>query len=217
MKTFEYIMATTVAGMVVGLGLSAEASVDFFTSGGGIYTASASPGSVIPDDSESGIGYSLNFGASGLNISDISVAFTMSGGDDGDIYAYLSHGSEIALLVNQIAGAATSSGFDVTLTTGTGVAVNTPIGTAGHPLTGIYRADNSGNGLTTFQNTDPNGAWTLFFADVGPGDAPTLNNFSVSLTAVPEPVNVALGILGVLAVGTVVVRRFISRRAGRVV
>ena len=39
-------------------------------------------------------------------------------------------------------------------------------------------------------------SWTLFFADLSPGDTSTLNTFSLDITAVPEPVNVALVIFG---------------------
>jgi subtilisin-like proprotein convertase family protein len=201
----------------VGFTLTAQASIDFTTADGGVtYTASASGlGQTLPDNTEAGVGYALNFGASGLNIGDISVSFNMSGGYDGNIYAYLSHGSQIALLVNLITGAANSSGFDVTLTTGTGSDIHTASGTAGQPLTGTFLADGTGAGLTTFQNTDPNGSWTLFFADEGPGDAPTLNNFSVDITPVPEPVNVALAIFGVALLGTGVARwRSSSTTAG---
>jgi len=46
---------------------------------------------------------------------------------------------------------------------------------------------------TGFGNMNPNGTWTLFFADVsGGGGQATLNDWSMDITAVPEPVNVAL-------------------------
>ena len=42
---------------------------------------------------------------------------------------------------------------------------------------------------------NPNGTWTLFFADVvTSGSSSTLLSWSLDITAVPEPVNVALGI-----------------------
>ena len=49
----------------------------------------------------------------------------------------------------------------------------------------------------TFGGVNPNGAWTLFFADVSAGGGTsTLNSWSLEITALPEPVNVALGIFG---------------------
>jgi hypothetical protein len=194
MKTSKGIVAAVGAGAILCLNLPVRASIDFTTSGGGVYTATASPNQIIPDNSDVGAGYSLNFGTSGLNISGISVSFNISGGYDGNIYAYLSQGSTEVVLLDHIMGAANSSGFNVTLIEGTGNSIQTATGTAGQPLTGTsFTADQN---LNSFNNTDPNGSWTLFFADEGPGDAPTLNSFNVTLDAVPEPVNVALGIFG---------------------
>jgi subtilisin-like proprotein convertase family protein len=204
MKTLKSIMAA-VAAAVLGLSLPAQAAIDFTSTGGGGYSASDSGlNQIIQDNSDVGVGYSLNFGASGLNISDVSVTFNISGGYDGNIYAYLSHGSTEVVLLDHITGAANSSGFNVTLIDGTGNSIQTASGTAGQPLTGVsYTADQN---LAAFNNTDPNGSWTLFFADEGAGDAPTLNSFNVSLDAVPEPVNMALGIFGGL-MGVVAVAR----------
>jgi hypothetical protein len=58
-------------------------------------------------------------------------------------------------------------------------------------LSGNYNAAGSLSGF----NGDPNGAWTLYFSDTlaGGGNA-TLNGWSLDISAVPEPVNVALAI-----------------------
>jgi hypothetical protein len=54
---------------------------------------------------------------------------------------------------------------------------------------------------------DPNNTWTLFFADQSTGGTTTLNNgWSLDIEAVPEPVNLAVGIFGGL-MGVVVVAR----------
>ena len=66
------------------------------------------------------------------------------------------------------------------------------------------------NNNSIYGGKDPNGVWTLFFADVSAGGGPaTLNGWSLDITAVPEPVNVALaGFAGVML--TVVgVRRYL--------
>ena len=57
-----------------------------------------------------------------------------------------------------------------------------------------------GGNLSSFTG-NPNGAWTIFFADMasGPGSpasTSTLVGWSLEITAVPEPANVALGIFG---------------------
>jgi subtilisin-like proprotein convertase family protein len=184
---------------------------DFSTTGGGIYTGGGSSLSqVIPDNTLAGVGYSLNFAATGFTVGDITVTLNLSGGYNGDIYAYLSHGSTLAVLLNPITGAASSSGFsNVTLTEGTGSSINTVSGTAGQPLpTGNYTASS----LVSFNTTDPNGAWTIFFADMSPGDTSTLNSFSIGITAVPEPVNVALAMFGILLGGVALAGSLWRRR-----
>ena len=50
--------------------------------------------------------------------------------------------------------------------------------------------------LSSFNGLDPNGTWTLFIADVSGGDQSTLVSWELDITAVPEPVTVALGIFG---------------------
>ena len=78
--------------------------------------------------------------------------------------------------------------------------------TDGTPITtgGSYTV----SGLTAWDNTSANGNWTLFFADLSPGDTSTLNGYSVT-AAVPEPVNVALGIFAVGVVGLGATRRYL--------
>lgn len=61
--------------------------------------------------------------------------------------------------------------------------------------------------LSVFNETSADGDWTVFFSDLSAGDKSTLNSFSVSVTAVPEPVNLALGVFGVLAAGGAGFRR----------
>jgi len=65
-----------------------------------------------------------------------------------------------------------------------------------------YTAD--GGSLASFNGANPNGTWTLFIADESAGNTSTLNGWSLDITAVPEPVNVALAIfiggLGALVV-----------------
>ena len=188
-------------GVLLGGSHPAKASLsNFSTSGGGIYTGGGSSlGQVIPDNTPAGVGYSINFADTGLSINNISVTLNLSGGYNGDIYAYLSHGSQIAYLLNPNPSVS-GSGFNITLVEGTGSAI--PTGGSG-TLTGTYTAYSD---LATFNSTDPNGNWTLFFADMSPGDTSTLNSFSISITAVPEPVNVALAIFGVALLGTGVAR-----------
>jgi len=52
----------------------------------------------------------------------------------------------------------------------------------------------------SFNTMDPNGTWTLFFADVSSGAQSQLVDWSLDITAVPEPVNIALGIFAAVFV-----------------
>jgi subtilisin-like proprotein convertase family protein len=199
MKSIERIIAAATLAIIFGASPPAAATLSFSTSDGTTYLGGASGlNQVIPDNTPSGVAYSINFAASGLNINNISVTFNLSGGYNNDIYAYLSHGSQMAVLLNQISGTAGSgSGFNVTLVEGTANPIQTASGTAGVVLSGTTFT--AVNDLATFNNTDPNGNWTIFFADLNPGDTSTLNSFSLDITAVPEPVNMALMIVSGLA------------------
>jgi subtilisin-like proprotein convertase family protein len=211
MKNLTIFLAATTVGAVLGGTLPARAAIDF-TGSGGDYTATATGlTQVIPDNNPSGVAYALNFGATGLSISDVTVSFATSGGYNGDIYAYLSNGSQLVQLVNQITGAPGTSGFNVTLEEGTGSTIQSAPGTVGQPLSGT--SFTAAQDLAGFNTADPNGSWTLFFADLHSGDTSTLNSFSVGITAVPEPVNVALGVFGgLLLAGFFIRSRLIPNR-----
>ena len=57
--------------------------------------------------------------------------------------------------------------------------------------------------LPIYNGLNPNGTWTLFIADLSSGGQSTLVSWELDIAAVPEPVNVALGIFaGVFLVVT---------------
>jgi subtilisin-like proprotein convertase family protein len=213
MKTIKSKLAVLVAAIVLSGGL-AEASIAFNLDSGsgtladpGLYSASGSSLSqVIPDNNYSGVAYALDFGATALTIQNISVTLNISGGYNGDIYAYLSHGATLVQLLNPSPGLS-GAGYSITLVEGTGNPIPT---SGGGVITGSSYT--SYQNLNAFNTADPNGAWTLFFADLSAGDTSTLNSFSVNVTAVPEPVNVALGSFAGLLLTVVAVRK-VSRRA----
>jgi subtilisin-like proprotein convertase family protein len=211
MKTARNLLGTSVAVMALGVSVVGRAGIyDFTASGGGVYTASASGlGQVIPDNDATGVAYALNFGTTGLQVSDIKISLNISGGWNGDLYAYVSHGSDYAVLLNRV-GATTSgadgygtSGLNILLepvTTHAGIAdIHTVPNPASSPT--AYAADGRAaytdtsrpQTLDVLLNADPNGSWTLFFADRAAVSTATLTGWSLEITAVPEPVNVALG------------------------
>ena len=67
--------------------------------------------------------------------------------------------------------------------------------------------------FSSYNSIDPNGTWTLFFSDVsGGGGTATLNSWSLDITAVPEPVNVALEVFGGLFGAAALIGYFKQRR-----
>jgi len=101
-------------------------------------------------------------------------------------------------------------------------------GTAPHDqiLTGTWNTDGRDhNPLTTtdlsprntslldFNGKAPDGTWTLVLGDYSSGNTGSLAGWSLEITAVPEPITMALGIFGTLVVGTHATRRWLKRRA----
>jgi len=209
--------------VVLGTGFTGWAAIDF-TGSGGSYSATSPGSQVIADYPSSGVAYALNFNFAGASqITDITVTFTTTGGWNGDLYAYLSHGSGLAILLNRVgANAAGEDGYstpgfnNITLTTsGTdihGVASPTPGGSYAADGRVDYTSSTRANTLSVFNGVDPNGSWTLYFGDLSPLDVSTLSSWSVGITAVPEPVNMALGLFGLCVAGAALVRRFRAPR-----
>ena len=57
----------------------------------------------IPDNNASGVAFAFNVSAPGpLVITNVTVDLTIAGGWDGDLYAYLSHGSGFSVLLNRV-------------------------------------------------------------------------------------------------------------------
>jgi subtilisin-like proprotein convertase family protein len=192
MKMYKSIFLAVFLGILLGSSRLALGGLSFSTSDGSTYVGGASGlNQIIPDNNPSGVAYSINFGAVGQTIGNISVSLNLNGGYNGDLYAYLSNGSQTTTLFNQISGSPNSSGFNVTLVEGTANPIQTVTGFgAGTVLSGVTYTANQD--LAAFNNTDPNGNWVFFVADLNAGDTSTLNAFSVNITAVPEPVNGAL-------------------------
>jgi subtilisin-like proprotein convertase family protein len=176
----------------------------------------------IPDNDGSGLAYSFNLSDPLVSITDIAVTINLSGGYNGDLYAYLSHGDGFAVLLNRVGRTSTSDygyttpGFLVTLTGSATADIHnyqslSPAYNGSGQLTGTWGADgrdvtptvalNTSSRTATlaaFNGLNPNGDWTLYIRDVSPGGISTLNSWSVDVSAVPEPVNVALGVFAVV-------------------
>lgn len=195
---------------------------------------SFTPNAVIPDFDSSGLADTRVLSSAITVLTDVQLTLTISGGYNGDYYAYLSHGSGFAILLNRVgrtganAFGATDAGFTNVTFTGSALAdihtyasVTDP---AGGPLVGGLWAVDGRNVdpagaldtsprsafLSSFQGLPASGGWTLYVADLAPAGQGTLSSWSLTLTgvsAVPEPATWAAGALAGLAAGAVLRRR----------
>jgi hypothetical protein len=204
-----------------------------FTAHAGIYYSGTLGGGTIPDGDVSGRQNSYTFdGILDSEISGVTITFDVSGGYNGHLYAYLQHGTGIAFLLNRVGvgssdpfGASGSglSGLVLSSSAGNNIHFNLGSGTTGtfapdgrsiDPLSPASAFDEtpSGNALSTFNGASANGNWTLFFSDVVTGGGtPALTSWSLEISTVPEPVNVALGAFGLGAAGVGLGRRVYAR------
>jgi subtilisin-like proprotein convertase family protein len=178
----------------------------------------------IPDNNASGVTSTKDFSSSISRIGDVNVTLKINGNFNGDIFGYLSHGSGYSVLLNRVGRVAGNDlgygdgGVNITLddTASNGdihiyrLKLSGSHSTAlGGPLSGLWSPDGRtadpalvrdtdprGAFLSSFYNTDPNGKWTLFLADLAPGGTSTLESWGLEITTIPEPANWALMVLG---------------------
>jgi subtilisin-like proprotein convertase family protein len=188
------------------LGLCASAHATVYPSGLG--------GGVIQDGNLSGWSDTINFSDQDGLASGVQVHLNITGGYNGDLYAYLSHDGVLVPLLTRVGTAGLDTfGFDTSgmnITLKDGILLENIHGVASPDWLGTYAPDGRGLNIGTlqpdgasttfasFDATDRNGDWTLFFADTsGGGGQSTIASWSVDfITAVPEPINVALGVFG---------------------
>jgi subtilisin-like proprotein convertase family protein len=97
----------------------------------------------------------------------------------------------------------------ITLQDGAGTQGSIQNVTSGSVLSGTY---NAANNLASFNGSVADGNWTLYFADLSSGGGTsTLNSWFLGITAVPEPVNVALAVVGMVLVGAGIARRCLRK------
>ena len=161
-----------------------------------IETYTATPGLAIPDGNPSGLASTQTISTSITEIQSVTATLEISGTFNGDLYAYLTHGTGFAVLLNRTGRSAANSfgydddGFDVIFDDLAPVNIHnyqgTTIPTPGSPLTGTWQPDGRTTDpdfvvdtdppnapLASFQTLDANGGWTLFVADLSGGDGHT--------------------------------------------
>jgi len=183
----------------------------------GTVRASLYPIGAIPDGSPAGVSFVGTYDAApaGSSVSSLTVSLNISGGFNGDLYAYLvSPNGTLVMLMNQPGSSgngigASGAGMNITLQDGLSDHGSIQEVTSSSFLTGSYNAAGS---LVNFNGSQADGNWTLFFADLANGGGTSLvEGWSLNITAVPEPVNLSLAIFGG-GIGIFALRRFIIPR-----
>jgi subtilisin-like proprotein convertase family protein len=181
-------------------------------------------GGVIPDNNPSGYADTMAVGALADNILNVTVTLDITGGYNGDLYAYLAGpNGGFAMLLNRVGVSGSSTygygdaGFNITLDdSGSNPDIHTyqtVSNPGGGQLTGIWGSDGenisplsspgsftgtAGSAtLASFDNLNATGTWTLFLADLAAGNQSTIVSWSLDITTVPEPSTLALGVLGI--------------------
>ena len=198
MKSFSALLAALLLS-----GAAAQAA---------LYDSGFANGGVIPDGNPTGWSDTRTVSGLGPVLSGITVTINLSGGFNGDLRCYLNYGSSSVTLLNRLGstpenpfGSATA-GFTSFVFSDSGLLQSTISASSG-ALTGTYQAA-TGSFDSSFHEVNPNGAWTISFFDMAGGNDPsTLTSWRLDITAVPEPVNVAMGIFAGVTGLTLVVRR----------
>jgi uncharacterized protein (TIGR03382 family) len=207
------------------LGLASSTQAAVFT-----YTDSAT--TAIPDGESSGVARSLTANTGGQTITGVEVSMNISatlGGTPfiGDLYLYLTNGSEVAILANRpgrsaAAGAGYSDEQSIDILFSQVAAADfhnyrlTATGSHAIPLsgtlTGVWEADGRITdpasvldtdartaGLDVFNGDLADDTWSIFAADLSSGGTHQINSWSISLTVVPEPGTAAFALLSTAA------------------
>ena len=190
---------------------------------GSLYTETFNGVNVaIPDGNP--VGVSLTETVSdipgGSTVGSLTVDLSVSGGYNGNLYAYLvAPNGTLVMLLNQ-PGATISnpfgyvgSGLNVTLSDTAAGSIQTTPETPGSVFSGTFQATGT---LGAVSDSPADGTWTLYFADeVAGGGQATLNDWSLNITAVPEPTNLALIIFVVSFTGVCAVRVYRDSRKAK--
>jgi len=188
---------------------------------------------IVPDGNPNGVSSTINVSGLFGTIADLSVTLNMTNGYNGDIYGYLYNSSSggFAVLLNRVGVQGVDSfcygdsGFHVTFTLATNNihyyrdqsysldGDGALLGNWGVDGRNIDPATNSATLgstpptalLDSFLNTNPNGDWTLFLADMSSGYDSYWQDWQINLVTVPEPSTIS--ILGIAIAAAVYVRR----------
>jgi len=162
-----------------------------------IYTTNWSVGVTVPDNNLSGWANSqlISVPAGTIDPGSLQVSLELTGGWNGDLYAYLANSSGgFCVLLDRVGTPGATYGYgdagmNVTFTSGATTNIHAYGG--GFVPNGSYLPDDSATttasgSLSSFVN--PNGTWTLFVADLSGGGVSTVQSWGLQMdiVAVPE-------------------------------
>jgi subtilisin-like proprotein convertase family protein len=179
----------------------------------------------VLDANDNGLILTTNLTIWGGSISNVTVSLDITGGFNGDLYAFLAGpNGGFAVLLNRVGVSNDASsfgygnhGFDIVvsdtgandvhyyqsgsyLLNGNGQLTGTwmPDGRNIDPKSApaLFGSTAPSAMLGSFAGTDPNGAWTLYLADLSTGGHSTVASWSLDIITVPEPATLTLGIMG---------------------
>jgi subtilisin-like proprotein convertase family protein len=177
----------------------------------------------IPVGNQVGVSFAGTYdeAAAGATVGSLTVDLTLGSGYNGGLYAYLvaPNGTMVVLMdqpgvtVGNPFGYA-GSGMNITLSDAAPGSIQNTTETPGAVFSGTCQAAGT---LASFNSSAADGTWTLYFADLfAGGGQTTLTGWSLDITAVPEPANVALALFGIGLIGASAVRCYRASRKVKV-
>jgi subtilisin-like proprotein convertase family protein len=225
MKSIKHLARALICTLSVGVA-AGQSATNF----------SFSVNRAVPDGNPMGLTLATNLTVLGGNISAVTVSLDITGGFNGDLYAYLAGpNGGFAMLLNRVGvgtGSSESSfgyrdaGFNITFddsaTNGNIHDYQTVSGYAGLLNGGSWQPDGRNMDpqsspslfdttspsafLSSFKGSNPNGTWTLFLADLSGGGQSSVVSWGLGVTTVPEPSTLSFIAMGGLG-AILVVRR----------
>jgi subtilisin-like proprotein convertase family protein len=181
------------------------------------HTESFSVALAIPDNHSAGIADTRWISTTEITrITSVQVSLRITGGWNGDFFAYLRQGEGFAVLLNRPGRSADapfgsgSSGMEIDFHDEAPSDVHLSLPAAG-PAAGVFQPDARTTDpaevissdlrsafLASFHGFDPNGPWTLFIADLSTGDEGRLESWTLHIQGVPEPGSATLLLLSLI-------------------
>ena len=168
-------------------------------------SASYTVNTFVPDNDLNGLADTRTFSSSIDTITGLRVSLSLSGGFNGDLYAYITHGTGFSVLLNRAGRTGSNgdgyadAGFDVTFDDAApngdihnyqltldplgGALTGTwqPDARTTHPLNTLD-TDARSAFLSSFTGLNPNGDWTLYVVDVSPVGTSKLVGWGIDVT-----------------------------------